>query len=97
MRQSKLPRTFTRHACTIGWAPEGSMESNMSDAGSAVRNYQAALAREREGRDRDIKQLQRDARRLRFAWIEGHHMTCSTPSNVTPLSCRQYMHFMQPP
>lgn len=44
----------------------------MSDAGSAVRKYQADLAREHEERHRRIKQLQRDARRLRFAWIEGH-------------------------
>src|SRR5665213_539277 len=44
----------------------------MTDAGRTVREYQSRLSREHQQRERYRANLRRHAKRLRFAWIEGH-------------------------
>jgi len=44
----------------------------VSDAGSSVREYFAALAAKREAHERDRAELQAMATQMRFAWAEGH-------------------------
>jgi hypothetical protein len=44
----------------------------MSGAGDAVRNYRAGLAAQYDAEAQRFAQWQEDAKRLRFAWAEGH-------------------------
>lgn len=44
----------------------------MSDAGDAVRRHRALLGRQYAGRQKRRRELLANAKKLRFAWAEGH-------------------------
>lgn len=44
----------------------------MSDSGNAVKQYWASLSRQHDEEERKHAEWLEDAKRLRFAWIEGH-------------------------